>query len=423
MPEPVIERFPPESLVLHELAHLVPETPADQYAAILADVQALGEIEEPLKRIPGTNPPVIIDGRTRRKAAMEAKIPFVPVQDAVLRGDSPVVYMLRVARLRRHLTADQLAALGAELLEQIEKEAAERKKAGAKKGGETAGRGREKPADSVGATPAPRQSDPAPARAPAAKPARAPRSAEIAAEKVGSTRRKVSAAAEVKKKAPELHEKVKAGTKTLKAAVAEVKAKEPPKPAPAKKLEPKKEPQVVATVKGGPIEMLPCPFCGCKDVTVIQEVNWIAGKNRDQHVRCDDCGAVGPNFKSVEAVDTRQAWNKRAAGVVAVTMSTPLTALLAIGERSKAAALEKLQPGATIQWLFAKVARPKAGADYIWALYAYLREIPGLGRLAAEQIGDALVELGFATSAGPVLEPKPEAPAEAKPAPNRRAAK
>jgi hypothetical protein len=47
-------------------------------------------------------------------AAREAGLVHVPVIEANLNGDDPVVYMLRMASKRRHLTDDQRAAIADE---------------------------------------------------------------------------------------------------------------------------------------------------------------------------------------------------------------------------------------------------------------------------------------------------------------------
>jgi len=133
----VARKIHPASLSVHPEAAIVPEMPADQYGRFKADIKVRG-ILKPIELIPGTK--VVIDGRTRLKAAIELELPSVPVVDADMHGDSPVVYMLRTAFLRRQLTAGQAAALAVELESQLAVEAKERQR----EGGRAAGRGRPK---------------------------------------------------------------------------------------------------------------------------------------------------------------------------------------------------------------------------------------------------------------------------------------
>jgi hypothetical protein len=55
----------------------------------------------------------VVDGRHRLRAAIELGMQEVPVMDAPLGSDTPEVYMLKAAVLRRHLTKDQSATLAA----------------------------------------------------------------------------------------------------------------------------------------------------------------------------------------------------------------------------------------------------------------------------------------------------------------------
>lgn len=144
--------LPTATLSLHPEAALVPEMPPDQYEPFLADVKVRGVLK-PIEVIPGTK--TVIEGRTRLKAATDAGLPSVPVVDAdIAAGDTPVMYMLRAALLRRHLTSGQAAALAVEIEEQLAKAAKERQREGGAKGGEAAGRGRPKKDDTPSA-PAP----------------------------------------------------------------------------------------------------------------------------------------------------------------------------------------------------------------------------------------------------------------------------
>ncbi len=101
-----IRSVPIGNLKLHPNAALVPEMPADQFAEFLADVKLKG-VQKPVETVPGTD--TILDGRTRLRGGTEAGLKTLRVVDADLDGDSPIVYMLRRALLRRHLTAGQRA--------------------------------------------------------------------------------------------------------------------------------------------------------------------------------------------------------------------------------------------------------------------------------------------------------------------------
>jgi Lar family restriction alleviation protein len=202
-----IELVPPRTLELHPEAGLVPEMPADQYKLFLKDVRDKG-VQEPIKRLPGTN--IIIDGRTRRTAAIDAGLALVPVTDVDLGEEDPVVYMIRVAYLRRQLTHGQRAAYGAKISKRLKEVAAERKKAGAKKGGATAGRGRPKATDSLVAD--------RPQGSPETKPARAPKSRDEAARLSDSSPKAVTAAEKVMEKSPEVFAKLDRGEISLPAA-------------------------------------------------------------------------------------------------------------------------------------------------------------------------------------------------------------
>ena len=99
----------PNLLRPHPLARLIPDMRGRVWQDFYADVVLRG-IKVPLEVLAdGT----VVDGRHRLRAAIELGIKEVPVVDAPLNGDSPEVYMLKAAVLRRHLTDDQRAALAA----------------------------------------------------------------------------------------------------------------------------------------------------------------------------------------------------------------------------------------------------------------------------------------------------------------------
>jgi hypothetical protein len=63
----------------------------------------------------------VVDGRHRLRAAIELGMKEVPVMDAPLGSDTPEVYMLKAAILRRHLTDDQRACIAALWIEENKK--------------------------------------------------------------------------------------------------------------------------------------------------------------------------------------------------------------------------------------------------------------------------------------------------------------
>src|SRR5262249_44720623 len=168
------------------------------YAGFLADVQARG-VKVPLELIPGTQ--TVIDGRTRLRAAREAGLKSVPVVDADLNGEGPTVYMLRAAVSRRHLSSSQRAALAVEIEAEWAKAAKDRQREAAKRGGEQSGKTRRGEEPKVVA------------RIP--QPSPSPKARDQAAAEVKTNPRYVSDAKAIKEKAPELHEKVKAGELTI----------------------------------------------------------------------------------------------------------------------------------------------------------------------------------------------------------------
>src|SRR5262249_44654438 len=93
-------------LRLHPQAGRAPPMPEQAFAEFVADVKERGVLDA-VELLPGTD--VILDGRSRWLAAQEAGRDTVPVTDAALDGLDPVVFMIRRARLRRHLSVGQQA--------------------------------------------------------------------------------------------------------------------------------------------------------------------------------------------------------------------------------------------------------------------------------------------------------------------------
>ena len=168
---------------------------ADQDAEFRADISERG-IRVPIEVIPGG---VIVDGRSRFLAAKRLGISRVPVIRAPLNGDDPVIYMLRAATKRRHLTDDQRACLAREEMEILSRIALRER---ARKGGSTGGRGRAKSTDSLQTTLIGKQST-----------GETSRRTVSAAYRVSE--RRVRAAQRLKQVAPKLYEQVKAGEQRL----------------------------------------------------------------------------------------------------------------------------------------------------------------------------------------------------------------
>jgi hypothetical protein len=92
----------------HERANLVPSMQTQEYAELLEDIRRHG-IQVPLD-ISGNT---VLDGRHRLLIARELDLRIIPCRQVLLDGESSVVYMLKMALLRRHLTDDQRAATAA----------------------------------------------------------------------------------------------------------------------------------------------------------------------------------------------------------------------------------------------------------------------------------------------------------------------
>ena len=126
---------PLKSLRLHPEANRVPHMSSEQEAEFQADIAERG-VRVPIEIIEGS---VIVDGRSRYLAAKQLGVKQVPVIRAPLNGDDPVIYMLRAATKRRHLTDDQRACLAREEMEILSRIATRER---ARLGGLHGGRGR-----------------------------------------------------------------------------------------------------------------------------------------------------------------------------------------------------------------------------------------------------------------------------------------
>jgi hypothetical protein len=162
----------------------------------------------------------LIDGVHRERACQETGRRF-HTKDWDGKG-SLVAFVVAMNRDRRHLTVSQLGTVGVDMEPLLAEEAKERQRAGRKRGGQTAGRGRPK-----------EQADSSPPPAGGSN-GHAGEAAYQAAKLVGVGRTTVAEAKAVKEADPELFEQVKAGKVTVKAAAREVRERnKPPPPPPA----------------------------------------------------------------------------------------------------------------------------------------------------------------------------------------------
>ncbi len=180
---------------LHPQADLVPSMSESQREHFLADIRERG-IKVPIELMAGKT---IVDGRNRYLAAKELGLTHVPVIDAPLDGEDPILYMLRAATKRRHLTEDQLACLALEEMEQLARlSRAERARAGGLAGGR--GRAKVSSADtSTAELTRDRSSDARPA----------------AAVRYGVSERRIRNAQHLKAKDPDLYKQVQSGEQRL----------------------------------------------------------------------------------------------------------------------------------------------------------------------------------------------------------------
>ncbi len=195
--ESKVKLVPTQQLKLHPEAHRVPAMTPDQDAEFRADIRERG-IRVPIEVIQGD---AIVDGRSRWLAAKRLGIATVPIIPAPLNGDSPVLYMLRAATKRRHLTDDQRACLAREEMEYL---AQLNRQERARRGGLVGGRGRAKSRNSSADTSAAKQSRD-----------RSKTARRQAATIYGVSERKIRGAQQLRCQAPRLYEQVKSGQQRL----------------------------------------------------------------------------------------------------------------------------------------------------------------------------------------------------------------
>ena len=101
-----IREVPTNSLKPHPEAHLVPGMKPEEWESFYADIEENGIKDAIVLDSDG----FIIDGRHRHEAAKGLEYTVVPVVDAELGpNETPRMYMLKAAVLRRHLTTSQIA--------------------------------------------------------------------------------------------------------------------------------------------------------------------------------------------------------------------------------------------------------------------------------------------------------------------------
>jgi hypothetical protein len=186
----------------HPAAALFPLMDVDgpEFGELVEDIREHG-LAHPIVRFEGK----ILDGRNRLRACQHAG---VEPRFEEWNGESPTGYVLSLNLHRRHLTDGQRAAIAVEALPLFEAEARERQR---EAGRTTAGRERQ-PETLEANLPQPSH--------------RAPQARDRAAAATGVAGRTVQTAKAIKAKAPDLAERVHAGTMSVHAAAKEVERRE-----------------------------------------------------------------------------------------------------------------------------------------------------------------------------------------------------
>jgi ParB-like chromosome segregation protein Spo0J len=148
-PAPI--QCPVSQLKIHQRAKKVPRMRNREWQEFLEDIRTHGVKEPIVVQVGG----VVLDGRHRLEAAVQCGLETVPVVVVDLSAEEQIVWIVRSALLRRHLTDDQRAMLASEHKEALVKES---KRTRAAEGGRAGGRGRPAAADSSGAGVARKQS-------------------------------------------------------------------------------------------------------------------------------------------------------------------------------------------------------------------------------------------------------------------------
>lgn len=173
---------------IHPAAMMFPLMEGKPFEEFREDIRKNGLLQ-PIAVLPDGS---VIDGRNRLRACRELGIEpqFVTVDP-----ESPLAYALSANKHRRHLSSGQLAALGAEeMLSKLQEEAKERKREGGRRSGVTR-RGEDR--KQVSHLPDSGRSD------------------EHTAKLFGTNKQYVQRARRLKRDAPDLFERVKAGSMEL----------------------------------------------------------------------------------------------------------------------------------------------------------------------------------------------------------------
>lgn len=167
---------------IHPAAKMFPLLEGKAFEEFCDDIEKHG-LSEPIRILPDGS---LIDGRNRLRACQELRI---EPQFVTVNPESPVAYAISANKHRRHLTSSQLAALAVEDLPKLRQAARERLR--------TKGRERIPEADKGKAR-------------------------DHAARLFGTNAKYVESAERVKRDAPDVFERVKAGDLSVQQAVVEV---------------------------------------------------------------------------------------------------------------------------------------------------------------------------------------------------------
>lgn len=185
----------------HPVTKLFPPMDADAFKALKESIKEYG-VKTPVWTYKGK----LIDGRHRWKACQQLGIEC-PTREWKGKG-SLVMFVLQLNLERRHLTKKERGLVAVNMLPLLEREAAARTKAAAKKGGQTAGKGRPKE----------QAKDSGRARVPSGKATSKPeavRATDQAAKATGVSGRYVRNLKKIQKQAPDLIPHVEDDTLTV----------------------------------------------------------------------------------------------------------------------------------------------------------------------------------------------------------------
>ena len=183
---------------VHPLANLFPEITGDEYEKLKADIKAHGQREPIILDEAGE---VLLDGRTRLRILKELGITPRIDRFAATPADSEADLIYSRNIMRRHLTADQRAALALRWKDEVENSAKQRQRL---HGGTAPGVSKNTSGESAQSV---------------------PRTRKVLAQKAGVTEHTMRQAEAVAAHAPELLPQVESGEVSLKDAAATATAK------------------------------------------------------------------------------------------------------------------------------------------------------------------------------------------------------